>query len=143
MSATRFLAGAVPLFIIGCAGGGQPSSDPRPADASTSAVATRYNSLVITEAELDESAIGDVDALTLIKQLRPSFLSYRGLASTSDPSAGGVQVSVNNGGLSGIEVLSSMRKGEIAEIRYLSSSAAAQRFGTQAKAGPVILLRRR
>lgn len=143
MRTTRRFASLTLSLAIGCAGSGQPSPDPRSADASASAGATRYNSLVITQAELDESSIGDVDALTLIKQLRPHFLTYRGLASTSDPSAGNVQVSVNNGGLSGIEVLSSMRKSEIGEIRYLSAASAAQRFGSQSKAGPVILLRRR
>ncbi|MCY7377834.1 MAG: hypothetical protein LH467_00660 [Gemmatimonadaceae bacterium] len=97
----------------------------------------------MTRAELDASPLGDVDALTIIKQLRPRYLSYRGAASTSDPRGGGIQVSINQGRLTGTEVLTSIRKDEIDEIRYLNAAAAAQRFGSLSKAGPVILLRRR
>lgn len=143
MLSMRVSAGPALLFCLGCAGSSTPSIDVRPAEASTVAGSPQVNSEVVTRAELDASSLGDVDALTIIKQLRPRYLSYRGPASTSDPRGGGIQVSINQGRLTGTEVLTSIRKDEIDEIRYLNAAAAAQRFGSLAKAGPVILLRRR
>ena len=143
MLSKRFVTSSALLIGVGCAGGGHPSADSRPAGTPTAAEAARASSDVLTRAELDASPLGDVDALTVIKQLRPRYLSYRGLASTSDPRGGSVQVSINQGRLSGTEVLTSIRKDEIDEIRFLNAAAAAQRFGSLAKTGPVIQIRRR
>lgn len=143
MRSMRFCASPALLLCLGCAGSGHPSTDARPVETSSAAESARVSSEVVTRAELDASPLGDVDALTIIKQLRPRYLSYRGLASTSDPRGGGIQVSINQGRLTGTEVLTSIRKDEIDEIRYLNAAAAAQRFGSLSRAGPVILLRRR
>ena len=143
MSRMRVLLVGLPV-IVACASGKVPTPDPLPSDVPARTVAgARYDADLITEEELDESPLGDVDALTIIKQLRPRFLSYRGLASASDGSGGRVQVMVDNGRLTSLEILSSIRRSEIHEIRYLGAAAAAQRFGSLSKAGPVILLRRR
>ena len=144
MSPTRFYASIAVLLLIGCAGGSQPSPDATPVDASTPAsVAPRFNPEVVTQAELEQALLGDVDALTVIKRLRPQFLSFRGTASTSNPSGGSVQVSIDNGQLRSADVLTSIRQSEIREIRYLNAAAAAQRFGSLSRAGPVILVQRR
>ena len=55
--------------------------------------------------------------------------------------AGSVHVSVDGGPLLTVDNLSRLRPTQIAEIRYLNSSDAAQRFGTSAASGGVILVR--
>jgi hypothetical protein len=135
---------SVALFLVSCGGSNQPSSAPTPAGAPAStSSSSRYDPDVITRAELDESSLGDVDALTIIKQLRPRFLAFRGSASASDQTGGSVQVAVDNARLNSREVLSTIRGSEILEIRYLSAAAAAQRYGSLSKAGPVIQVRRK
>ncbi len=57
--------------------------------------------------------------------------------------AGQVHLSLDGGALQAISNLSRMRVAEIAEIRFLSATEAAQRFGTVAGSGGVILLRSR
>ena len=67
----------------------------------------------------------------------------RGAASIRTPDAGTAHVSVDGGALQAVSVLGRMRPAEIAEIRFLSSSEAAQRFGTVANAGAVLLVKMR
>lgn len=55
--------------------------------------------------------------------------------------AGGIAVSVDNGPLTGLDVLRSMRASEVRVLKYLSPSEAGQRFGTQAGNGAVILVK--
>ena len=136
---------SVALLLISCGGSNPPEPAPTPADASAStSSSTRYDPDVITRAELDHASLGDVDAMAIIKQLRPRFLSFRGNVSGSDQTgAGTVQVTIDNGRLISRDALSTIRASEILEIRYLSAAAAAQRFGSLSKAGPVIQVRRR
>lgn len=144
MLRARYLIVGVLALLVACASGGSPRAETTPEDPSArQAAVPRYDADVITEEELERSTLGDVDALTIIKQLRPSFLAYRGLASASDGTGGSVQVMVDTGRLTGVEVLTSIRRSEIHEIRFLGAAAAAQRFGSLSKAGPVILVRRR
>jgi hypothetical protein len=145
MSPIRFVSCSLALFAIACAGGSQSSSSPEPSSAATSSsAAARTNPDVITQAEIDGAVLGEADGLTIVKQLRPRFLAFRGNVSGSDQTGGGsLQVTVDGGRLSGGEVLSALHGREIQEIRYLSAAAAAQRFGSLSKAGPVIMVRRR
>jgi hypothetical protein len=149
MSLTRrFIHGALCTFaplLVSCGGANQPSPEPAPAGAPASASSSpRYDPDVITRAEVDEASLGDVDALSIIKQLRPRFLAFRGNVSRNDQTgAGTVQVMIDNGRLGSLDVLSTIRGSEILDIRYLGATAAAQRFGSLSKAGPVILVRRK
>ena len=144
MPSIRFVSCSLTLFVIACAGGSQSSSSPEPASATMSSAPARANADVITQGEIDGAALGEADGLTIVKQLRPRFLAFRGNVSVSDQTgAGTLQVMVDGGRLSGGEVLSTLRGREIQEIRYLGAAAAAQRFGSLSKAGPVILVRRR
>ena len=133
------------LLTAACAGGNQPSSSPEPAAATTSSAASpRLDPELITAAEIDAGSLGEVDGLTIVKQLRPRFLAFRGNVSGSDQTGGGtLQVVIDNGRISGRDVLTTLRGREIQEMRYLSAAAAAQRFGSISKAGPVLLVRRR
>lgn len=145
MLPTRVSIWSVALLVVGCAGSNQPSTEPMPAGGPAAASSSpRRDPDVITQSELEQSSLGDIDALTAVKRLRPQFLSFRGNVSTSDQSgAGTVQVLIDTGRLNSLDVLSSIRTSEIQEIRYLSAAAAAQRFGSLSKAGPVILVRRK
>jgi hypothetical protein len=141
----RAAACGVALVLVSCGGSNPPESAPTPAGASAStASSTRYDPDVITRAELDQASLGDVDAMAIVKQLRPRFLAFRGNVSGSDQTgAGTVQVRIDNGRLGSPDLLSTIRASEIQEMRYLSAAAAAQRYGSVSKAGPVIEVRRR
>ncbi len=95
---------------------------------------------VITAAELSDPALTG-DALDAVRRLRPRFLVRRGAQSVRSPDAGSVHVSIDGGPLQTLSILSRFRPIEIAEIRYLNSSDAAQRFGTTAGSGAVILVK--
>lgn len=122
-----------------------PNAVPAPGDAASAAQAPRGpgDPELITMTELTDPSIGDIDALSAVRRLRPKFLTYRGNPSSTTPGAGVVQVSVDGGRLQPVESLTALRTTEIVEMRFLNASAAAQRFGTLARAGPVILVRRR
>jgi len=141
MSLTRLSVCSL-LLLVGCAGSQPPASEPTP-DGPSASTSPRYDADVITRAEVDQSSLGELDAMTIIKRLRPQFLAFRGNTSTSQPGAGVVQVMIDNGPLTGVDVLTSVRGSEIQDIRYLNVAGAAQRFGSRSKAAPVILLRRR
>lgn len=134
------LCGIAFLSAVACASGGAAAE---PDASSPIRTATRADPYVLSEDELGESSVGDIDALAVIKRLRPAFLVTRGRASASNASAGSVHVSVDGGPLRGTDALTSIRATEIGEIRYLSTTAAAQRYGSLAGAGPVILIRRK
>jgi hypothetical protein len=51
-----------------------------------------------------------------------------------------VRVSINGGSLGPLTDLERVRTANIKEIRYLTATDAAQRFGTSSQAGPVILV---
>lgn len=125
---------AVLFAAIACASGSS-ASDP----AST--VGAGRNADVITAAELADPAIASGDALEAVQRLRPRFLMTRGAISAKNSSAGSTHVSVDGGPLLAVDALSRLRPSQIAEIRYLSSSDAAQRFGTNAGSGGVILVK--
>ena len=128
----RLCTAALIASAFGCARSG--------AEGHATTAATR-SSDVITEAELASTAVSGGDALEAVRRLRPRFLLSRGSGSIRAPGAGGVQVSLNGGPLQTLSFLSRMRPGEIAEIHYLSASEAAQRFGTVAGTGPVLLIK--
>jgi hypothetical protein len=80
-------------------------------------------------------------ALDAVRRLRPNFLMTHGTTSMNNASAGGVHVSVDGGALQTVDFLSRLQAIEVAEIRYLNPSSAAQRFGTSSGSGAVILVK--
>lgn len=130
MGATLLLVAA-----MACASGSSSASDPNaPATASR-------NADVITTEELADPSVSSGTALEAVQRLRPRFLMTRGAVSGRNTSAGSVHISVDGGPLLTVDNLSRLRPSQIAEIRYLNSSDAAQRFGTSAASGGVILVR--
>lgn len=127
------------LLAAACA-----SKSKSPTDAASRAsTSSERSSDVITAAELHDVSVSNGDALAAVRRLRPRYLVARGAASIRTADAGSVHVSVDGGALQTVSILSRMRPTEISEIRYLSSSEAAQRFGTVAGAGSVLLVKTR
>ena len=138
MSALR--VGAIALLLLASACSSNPSPD---ADASTAASAQTKNGDVITADELADPSVSAGDAYDAVKRLRPRFLMTRGTLSARNSTAGSVHISVDGGPLLTVENLRNLRPSQIAEMRYLNSSDAAQRFGTNAASGAVIIVKSR
>lgn len=136
MFGKRVYASTLLVVAMACAGSAATN------DPGTTVGAGR-NADVITAAELADPAIASGDALEAVQRLRPRFLMTRGTVSAKNSSAGTTHVSVDGGPLLPVDALSRLRPSQIAEIRYLSSSDAAQRFGTNAGSGGVIVVKSR
>lgn len=108
--------------------------------SSTSVLATRDRN-VITQAELSDPTLSSLSVLEVIKARRPNFLSNRGITSNSDPEAGRVHASIDNGRIMSVQELQSVHASRAVEIRFLDAGAAMQRFGGAARQGPVIVVR--
>jgi hypothetical protein len=85
---------------------------------------------------------GMTDAFALVQHYRPQWLRSRGPASFLDPSAGTVQVYVDNFRMGDVNRLHDIPAEEVIEMRYLSGPEATTRYGT-GHAGGVIEVRRR
>lgn len=131
----------IALSVCACATRGAQSSN----EASPDGAATAQRvSDVITLAELSDPSLGDQDALSIIRRLRPSFLATRGGAGNSANSpVKGIQVSIGGGPLQSLGALQTIRASEMVEIRYLNAPAAAQAYGTASGAAGVIVIKRK
>jgi len=130
----RIYFSALLVAAAACAGGASSASE-------GTAVGPGRNADVITASELADPAIASGDALEAVQRLRPRFLMTRGAMSVKNSTAGSTHVSVDGGPLLTVDALSRIRPSQILEIRYLSASDAAQRFGTNAGSGGVILVK--
>ena len=121
----RWASPALMLLVLGCAssGGTSPSS---PAGTLTQAdlVATR-----------------EADLYAAIQRLRPQWLRARGTNFTG--SSGFAQVYVNGSERGDLQVLRQIPLLDVADVRFLSASDAATRYGTRAGTDGVILVRTR
>lgn len=137
MTRTRLCLAAALIAALACTSNPAPGGDP--AAAST---ATRRTD-VITAEELADPSVAAGDVLEAVRRLRPSFLMSRGASSMKNTTAGSVHVSIDGAPLLSVDNLSRLRPAQVAEIRYLNATDAAQRFGTSAGSGAVILVRSR
>ena len=130
--------GMTALFVLAaaCSGNPSPARNPNAAPATTA-----RRSDVISAEELADPAVSTGTALDAVRRLRPAFLMSRGAVSIKDPTAGSVHVSIDGGALVSVDNLNALRPHQIAEIRYLGAADAAQRFGTSAGSGSVILIK--
>jgi hypothetical protein len=139
---SRFYVAALLAFAVSCGGGSKSTTAgtaPSPS-AAPSPSRTQRNSLVISEAELQDPAIVSRDAMSALRTLRPNFFAYRGPTGTSTPGAGEVMVSNDFGPLQSVQTLKGMNTMGIVEVRYLKPEEAALRFGLNANSAPVIVL---
>lgn len=137
MSTKRFLLALAVTAAAAC------SSNPAPSEEALPEAVGARSSEVITAAELDEPSIASVSLYDAIRRLRPRFLMTRGQVSPRNPAAGSTRVSVDGGPLVGVEILGRIRPGEVAEVRWLSATDAAQRFGLNAASGAVVMVKSR
>jgi hypothetical protein len=98
---------------------------------------------LVTAKELEDPAVQGTDALSALRHLRPGYFLSRPGGSIQNKSAGTVHVSIDGGSLQTVDNLSRYRVNDIAEVRYLNSTDATQRFGTAAGSGGVILVKTR
>lgn len=138
---TQISTAAVLVAALACASGSSSSegSSPSGSSSTTSAVPRRPD--VITAEELAGPSVVDGSALDAVRRLRPNFLMTRGTTSMQNPTAGNVHVSVDGGPLQTVDFLSRLQAREVAEIRYLSPSDAAERFGVATESGGVIVVK--
>ena len=100
---------------------------------------SQRNRDLITQDDLSTDLRAE-SVLEVIRTLRPHFLNDRGTAALSDPEAGRVHASVDDGRIVPIGELNGMHGSEVIEIRFLNASQALQKFGTAARQGPIILV---
>ena len=148
MKTTRLIALTTLGIAAACSGGTSSSGAagaPAPAAASA-APSGPINAEVITQGELAQSSVADLDALDAIQRLRPRFFQRssggssrggggRGGGGGSGSMGGSVtpgKASVNGGPLVGTDELKKMRANSISEVRYLNPDDASQRFGSSA-----------
>lgn len=135
MAATRALFAALLLFCVSCARSPEPDTldSPRPA----------RNKNVISREELQDPVLLGMDAMRVIRYLRPAFFRESGPQSFINPSAGTLQFSMDFGPLmpiSQLAILPPLSLQAVYEIRYLDANDAANRFGINANGGPVIVV---
>lgn len=133
-----------------CAKSPSPDTAPAPTgviltdDAQTVNPTGRRERDVITREEMARVNVGSQSVLDVVTSLRPAFLNVRGLhnvaAAGGDPEAGKVHASIDGNKLIALDELRGVLAGTVREIRYLSPAAAMQRFGGDAREGPVILV---
>ena len=100
---------------------------------------SQRNRDLITQDDLSSDLRAE-SVLEVIRTLRPHFLNDRGTAALSDPEAGRVHASIDDGRIVPIGELNGMHANEVIEIRFLNASQALQKFGTAARQGPIILV---
>ncbi|MEP6730261.1 MAG: hypothetical protein ABJE10_06475 [bacterium] len=134
----RICASVLLLTAMACASGGSSTAN----DPSSASAPGRSADIITTE-ELNDPSVSAGDALQAVQRLRPRFLMTRGVSSIKNTTAGSVHVSIDGGPLVSVDNLSRFRPSQLSEIRYLNASDAAQRFGTNAGSGAVILVKSR
>jgi hypothetical protein len=130
MTSARLLGVLLTLLVAGCAGGkagsaNQPAGNPR----------------LITVQEIEQSYARD--AYELVSRLRPNWIAPRGPQSFQDPTAGQVNVYVEDLRVGGADVLRRIHVSAIDSIEYLNDIQASARFGVAARGGGIIMVRNR
>ena len=80
---------------------------------------------------------GISNAYDAVRELRPAWLTSRGVTSTENPGAGGIQVYVDGVQMGGLSELQSIGVDRIQELRFLSAEDATMRYGTGNTSGAI------
>lgn len=129
----RIWMSAVLAATIACAGNPAPS-------AESSGPAERRRDNVITAQELSAPEIVTQNLLEAVRRLRPNYLASRGGGTPGNPKGGRVQVSIDGSALGEVSNLTSYSPAAVREIRYFTANEAAQKWGTTANGGAVIMV---
>jgi hypothetical protein len=147
---SKILRAFVVLAAVGACAKAPPETTPSQpgaivtADAQPQAAAPIRNRDVITKEELQSGTLSSQSVLDVVTSLRPSYLTVRGLHNVAavggDPEAGKVHASIDGNKVVGLEELRGIVASTVKEIRFLNPSAAMQKFGSDSREGPVILV---
>ncbi len=148
---SKLLSACVIVAVAGaCAKSSPPETTPAPSGAIMTADAQpvtpegRRERDVITKEEMTRANVGSQNVIEVVTNLRPSFLNVRGLHNVAavggDPEAGKVHASIDGNKLVSLDEVRNVVASTVKEIRYLNPAAAMQRFGGDAREGPVILI---
>jgi len=107
--------------------------------ATSSASSSRGGANLLTQADLLQTNTASV--FEAIQQARPQWLQARGAGRIGEPAE--VLVFVNDAPAGDIGVLRSWRITDILDVRFLTATDAATRYGTTAESGGVIVMRTR
>jgi hypothetical protein len=144
MHVTRRTLAALLVLAASCASQPKSAGTPAPSASASSAPQAKArvnrNPDVISTEELRDPAVAGVDAMTAIRQLRPTFFRTRGPQSFSNATAGEVQFSQDYGPLQPLSQLNAVDTRSLVEVRYLNANDAQSRFGINANGGPVIVV---
>ncbi len=143
MFSRKLLAGVFLAASVACA--------PKQAATGAADEAPRPNRdrNLITQGEIEANpSLKASSALDMIRSLRPMYFTDRGTntitdaaaGSSQDPEAGLVHASINNGRIVSISELAGYHGNEVLEVRFLNAGQAMQKYGTAARAGPIILV---
>ena len=121
----RWVSPALMLLVVGC--------------ASPGGVSTSSSSRTLTQAELETTR--EANLHDAIQRLRPQWLRER--MSGLSGARRFAQVYLNGSPRGGIEFLRQISLQDVADVRFLSASDAANRYGTTAGTGGVIEVRTR
>jgi hypothetical protein len=81
----------------------------------------------------------DQDLFTAIQRLRPHFLESPGRSMQGMGTFHAVRIYIDRNEQSGVDFLKSVLAWDVEEVRYLSPSDAAGRFGDRANGGAIVL----
>lgn len=130
------------LWLAGCAAGTAPqvgSTDPAPARVA------RGGANLITSAEIEAAGTDMNTAYDLVERLRPSMLRFRHYSARESSSAAvlGPVVYVDDVRLGAPDLLRTVMRASVREIRFLNASDATTRFGTGHMSGAIQVLTKR
>lgn len=142
------------LLLAGCAAASAPRTGSAPQVGSTPQAASatpaparveRGNLNLITSAEIQAAGTDMLNAYDLVERLRPTMMRFRnqtgGTRSTGDVL--GPVAYVDEQRLGALDLLRTVPRSSIREIRYLSASDATTRFGTGHSSGAIQVLTKR
>ncbi len=113
------------LALGACAGGGGAGG------------AGRGSSTRLTEADIENDQ--SLDLYSIIQRRRPQWLRVRGAVTTSGPVT--IAVIIDGTRQQGsVDLLRSMRGGEVQEVRFMSASDATTRYGTDMTGGAIVIV---
>ena len=132
------LGAVLSLTILGCA---PPSSASQPASLRPS----RHE---LAQAEIEGKATQFANAYDMVRTLRPTMLTTRGLTRAAQPrsamweSNGDIKVYLDGMRYGGVESLRTISAVNVVEVRWLSAVDATVRYGTGNAAGAIVVTSR-
>lgn len=130
------------LLLAGCAAASAPQAG---GTAPAPARVERGSLNLITSAEIEAAGADMLNAYDLVERLRPTMMRFRnqtaGTRSTGDVL--GPVAYVDDQRLGALDLLRTVMRASVREIRYLSATDATTRFGTGHPSGAIQVLTKR